>query len=300
MAVQPLNAAFYADPTSLDGLKREAAAQTPEGVREAARQFESLFTTMMLKSMRSATGQDPLFGSDQQDFYQDMFDQQMAVQLSRGKGLGLADMLVRQLMGGAAADATDATQGVGTVPSTGATGTTQGTGAASAATWPPRTQQDFISAIRPAATAAARELGVDPDTIIAHAALETGWGQSVPASADGQTSFNLFGIKAGAGWTGAAVASPTHEFAGGSLNEVSASFRAYASPEQSIQDYVGLLKSNPRYAGALGTGGDAAAFARGLQQGGYATDPDYVAKLSAVAARLKSGNARPINTTNAV
>src|SRR5262245_2761163 len=102
MAIAPLNTSFYADPASLDGLKQGGAAQSPQALREAARQFESLFTTMMLKSMRSATEGDPLFGSDQADFYQDMFDQQLAVELGKGKGLGLADMLVRQLMGGTA------------------------------------------------------------------------------------------------------------------------------------------------------------------------------------------------------
>jgi flagellar protein FlgJ len=60
-----------------------------------------------------------------------------------------------------------------------------------------------------------------------------------------------------------------------------------------------LLK-NPRYAAALGTGSDVAAFARGLAHGGYATDPDYVQKLTAVAARLKSGNSLPLNITNAI
>jgi flagellar protein FlgJ len=73
-----------------------------------------------------------------------------------------------------------------------------------------------------------------------------------------------------------------------------ASFRAYDSPEHSIQDYAGFLQSSPRYAGALNTGSDVGAFARGLQQGGYATDPDYVSKLTAVAARLKSRFGWPI------
>src|SRR6478609_5299227 len=101
MAIESASASFYADPAGLSGLKRGAADKTPEAIRETARQFESLFTTMMLKSMRDATPKDELFGSDQQDFYQDMFDQQMSMQLSKGKGLGLADMLVRQLMQGA-------------------------------------------------------------------------------------------------------------------------------------------------------------------------------------------------------
>jgi flagellar protein FlgJ len=299
MAIEAVNASFYADPAGLDGLKRQAGAQSPEALRTAAREFESLFTSMMLKSMRSASGDDPLFGSDQADMYQDMFDQQMATQLSRGKGMGLADMLVRQLMqrGGADApavqgsDAKDATTGTGLpVPAS---------GTPAASTWPPRNREDFISAIRPAATAAARELGVDADTIIAHAALETGWGQSMPAGADGQPSFNLFGIKAGNGWQGASVASMTREFTGGRMQAVSAGFRAYASPEQSIGDYVRLLKGNARYATALGTGSDVAAFARGLSDGGYATDPAYVAKLTAVAASLKGGKSRPIHHTSA-
>jgi flagellar protein FlgJ len=276
VAVAPLNTSFYADPASLGGLKRQAAAQSPEALREAARQFESLFTNMMLKSMRSASMGDPLFGSDQADFYQDMFDQQMAVQLSSGKGLGLADMLVRQLMGGTPVEA-----------------------AAPAANTPAQDQQDFVSALRPAATAAARELGVDPDAIIAHAALETGWGRSMPAGADGRSSFNLFGIKAGSGWNGAAVQSRTSEFASGRMQQVSARFRAYGSADESMRDYVRLIKDNPRYAAAIGTGSDVEAFARGLQRGGYATDPAYVEKLTAVAARLKSGNFLPITSTSA-
>ncbi len=281
MAIAPLDTSFYADPASLDGLKRQAGTQSPEALREVARQFESLFTNMMLKSMRSASMGDPLFGSDQADFYQDMFDQQMAVQLSSGKGLGLADMLVRQLMGGAPAQAS----------------TTTATDAAPA---PAPEHQDFVSALRPAATAAAKELGVDPDAILAHAALETGWGRSMPTGANGQQSFNLFGIKAGTGWSGPAVQSRTNEFADGHMQQVSAKFRAYGSPAEAMQDYVRLIKDNPRYAGAVGTGNDVAAFARGLQRGGYATDPAYVEKLTAVAARLKSGNFLPITSTHAV
>jgi flagellar protein FlgJ len=285
MAIEGLNNAFYADPANLNGLKRDAA-QSPEGLREVARQFESLFTTMMLKSMRSASEGDPMFGSDQADFYQDMFDQQLAVELGKGRGLGLADMLVRQLMGGTNAPGAVAAP---LLPNAGGTD--------AAASWPPRSQEDFISAIRPAATRAARELGVDPDIVIAHAALETGWGRSVPAGANGEPSFNLFGIKAGGQWRGEATASLTNEYQGGRMQQVSAEFRAYASPDESMQDYVRLLKGSPRYAAALDTGSDAGAFARGLASGGYATDPDYVAKLTAVAARLKGGNSLPLNTT---
>jgi flagellar protein FlgJ len=278
MAIAPTTASLYADPTSLNGLKRDAGSQSPEAIREVARQFESLFTSMMLKSMRSASMGDELFGSDQADMYQDMFDQQMAVQMASGKGIGLADMLVRQLMQGGAPAVAPADDAAAL----------------------PQSHADFVSALRPAATAAARELGVDPDAIIAHAALETGWGRSMPAATDGQSSFNLFGIKAGGSWAGNAVQSRTQEFMAGRMGEVSAKFRSYDSPGHAMQDYVRLLKDNPRYAGALGTGSDVAAFARGLQRGGYATDPDYAAKLTAVAAELKSGKVLPLNTTHAV
>jgi flagellar protein FlgJ len=292
MAIEGLNTSFYADPAGLDGLKRNAAEQSPQALREAARQFESLFTNMMLKSMRSATEGDPLFGSDQADFYQDMFDQQLAVELGKGRGLGLADMLVRQLQGKAGAGSSDPVDQLKMPDAASSSGAAQATD--SAANWPPRSRQDFVNAIRPAATAAASQLGVDPDTIIAHAALETGWGQSVPTGGDGRPSFNLFGIKASGDWQGAATLSGTHEFTAGRMQHTSASFRAYDSPEQSVGDYVRLLKGNARYAAALGTGSDAHAFARGLADGGYATDPAYVAKLTAVAARLKSGNFLPL------
>src|ERR1044071_10458053 len=82
-------------------LRRGAQENDPKVLKEAAKQFESLFTKMMLESMRKASFGDPMFGSDQGDMYQGMMDDQMAVQLSQGKGLGLADMLIRQLSHGA-------------------------------------------------------------------------------------------------------------------------------------------------------------------------------------------------------
>jgi flagellar protein FlgJ len=289
MAIDSLKPSFYADPAGLTALKRGAAAQTPDAIRETARQFESLFTTMMLKSMRDATPHDSLFGSDQQDFYQDMFDQQMAVQLSKGKGLGLADVLVRQLMQSAGV-----TEDVGGASGAGATNGQVSNAPPQAANWPPRTRAEFVEAVMPAAREAAAQLGVDPSLVVAHAALETGWGQSAPIGADGRPSFNLFGIKADSRWGGAATESRTLEFMNGGMQSLPASFRAYASPEHSINDYADFLKSNPRYASALNTGDDAAAFARGLQRGGYATDPDYVSKFTAVAARLKAQISQPI------
>jgi flagellar protein FlgJ len=252
-------------------LRRGAEANDPKVLREAAKQFESLFTKMMLESMRKASFGDPMFGSDQGDMYQGMMDDQMAVQLSQGKGLGLADMLIRQLSHGTAgSNQTEAPAG----------------NVIDAAR-----RQRFIDQVMPHAQAAARELGVDPRAVIAQAALETGWGTAQPADAGG-ASHNLFGIKAGASWHGASVVSDTTEYSGGQRGSENARFRSYEDVAESVADYVRVLKDNPRYAAALNTGSDVRAFATALQKGGYATDPDYAEKLVAVAGRL--GLAPPV------
>ncbi|HJS91846.1 MAG TPA: flagellar assembly peptidoglycan hydrolase FlgJ, partial [Steroidobacteraceae bacterium] len=294
-----------ADAGQLSALKQAAAKQSPQALREAARQFESLFVSMVLKSMQQANFKDPLFGSDQGDLYQDMYDDQMAAVMSRGKGLGLADMLVQQLRreGAGATDAAEASRPAGaTVPSgadtaahaaagiiraTTSTKDTAASGAAAEIPCPSGAQQTaFTQALWPDAQRAARQLGVSPITLLAQAALETNWGRSVPEDASGGTSNNLFGIKAASAWSGAAVASTTQEYSGGIATTVKARFRSYDSTRQCFQDYVELLKGSPRYAAALGAGNDVQAFGSALQQGGYATDPAYASKLTAVAGTL--------------
>ncbi len=313
----------YTDTKGLAALKRGAQAHDPKAIREAARQFESLFTRMMLKSMRQATSKDSLLSSDQQDFYQGMYDDQLAVEVSKGHGLGLADMLVQQLTraGLVPADTANASGSGAATPGTASSApaatkqlsgaSVSDTSAASAtasgtaqATWPATTQNDFVHAVWPAAEAAGRELGVDPRNIVAQAALETGWGRSVPADAQGNSSFNLFGIKAGEQWSGSSVGARTLEFSGGVPVVRMDKFRAYSSTTDSIKDYVNLLRNSPRYAAALNTGSDTGAFAAALSQGGYSTDPAYAQKLAAIAQNvdgmttgLKSAAARPIDPT---
>lgn len=280
----------------LSALKQAAANGNPQALREAARQFESLFTSMMLKSMQEANFKDPVFGSDQGDLYQEMYDDQVAAQMSKGKGLGLADMLVQQLrrggIGGAdPAGATSASSAGGTsaltssgAPRARASGAT--TASATDACPSSAQQAAFAQSLWPDAQQAAKQLGVNPVTLLAQAALETNWGRSVPQGAAGATSNNLFGIKASSAWSGPAVSNSTLEYSGGSASTVKAQFRSYGSAGQCFQDYVDLLKSNPRYAAALGTGSDVQAFGSALQQGGYATDPAYASKLTAVAGTL--------------
>lgn len=326
----------FTDLKGLADLKRDAKAEDPGALREAARQFESLFARMMLKSMREASFGDPLLGSDQQDFYQGMFDDQFALEMTKGRGLGLADMLVQQLSrAGLVAPTADAAKNpaapstapnsllnplaasrsttpakalemvelVDTAPEV-KIGTAELPVAAAAelpAAWPPASPEDFVRQLAPMAERAGRELGVDPRHILAQAALETGWGRAVPSDVEGRSSFNFFGIKAGRQWTGSAVAVRTLEFENGIPVPRRDRFRAYASPEECFDDYVALLRSNPRYSNALNTGADASAFASGLQRGGYATDPAYARKIAAIAQNLslsntplKSADARPM------
>ena len=287
MATTPVNnASVYGDFAGLEKLKSGAARNDAAAVRQVAQQFESLFARMMIKSMRDAIGKDPIFGSDQAQTYQGMYDDQLSLELTKGKGLGLADMLVRQLQ---QAGATPKAGSTGGGASTSSGGVQSGGAATRASGSPPASSADrasFISQVWPQARQAAQELGVHPVSLIAQAALETNWGRNVPRSATGASSNNLFGIKAGGGWSGASVSAGTQEFQDGAPRETNAAFRAYASPGESFQDYVALLKTSPRFGAALGSGASVASFATALQQGGYATDPDYAHKVTAVAGQV--------------
>jgi peptidoglycan hydrolase FlgJ len=284
----PVNdASVYGDFAGLEKLKAGVRGNDAAAIRQVAQQFESLFARMMIKSMRDAVGKDPIFGSDQAQTYQSMYDGQLSLELTRGKGLGLADMLVRQLQrsaavnGGAVAGSSAAASNPGAAVS-GLSGAAPGAPPASAAQ-----RASFISQVWPQAEEAARQLGVHPLGLVAQAALESNWGQSVPRGANGASSNNLFGIKAGSSWSGPAVSASTQEFSGGAARTLSAAFRSYSSPAQSFQDYVALLRGNPRFSAALGSG-SVPSFAGALQQAGYATDPDYAHKVTAVAEQVAS------------
>ncbi len=146
-------------------------------------------------------------------------------------------------------------------------------------------QQQFLASIRPHAEAAAAKLGVSPDIVAAHAALESGWGQRPLRNGTADTN-NLFGIKAGSGWQGDVAANMTTEYEHGAAVKKVEKFRSYPDQATAFRDYADMLASNPRYQKALNAGNDAHAFASGLARGGYATDPAYVQKLSKLAARI--------------
>jgi flagellar protein FlgJ len=313
MTISKTDAPAYTDLAGLSALKRGAGQNDPAAIRKVAEQFESMFTRMMLKSMRDAVGPDPMFGSDQQQMYQGMADDQLSVQLSKGRGLGLADMLIRQLqkLGVKGAGADSATGGAAPAPGAApGPGTASAPGAAAAAYSATQrattnaapasdtVKANFVHDLWPQAQQAGQQLGIDPRNLIAQAALETNWGQNLPQDAAGRSSNNLFGIKASADWTGSSVTNGTHEFQGGIASSTTSQFRAYATPAQSFQDYVALLRDNPRYSTALNTGDNVQAFAAGLQRGGYATDPDYASKIGAIAHKVGSALATATSETD--
>jgi peptidoglycan hydrolase FlgJ len=297
MTVSQTDAPVYTDLKGLTALKREAGTHDPAAIRKVAQQFESMFTRMMLKSMRDASGKDPMFGSDQADMYQGMADDQLAVQLSKGKGLGLADMLIKQLqrMGVQGAGAAGGT--VSGSKATAAYSTTQ-RATASASSVSDADKTNFVRDMWPHAQTAGQQLGVDPGNLIAQAALETNWGQNLPQDTAGRSSNNLFGIKASGSWTGAAVTNATQEYQNGTATSTTSQFKAYATPAQSFQDYVSLLRDNPRYSGALNTGSNVEAFASGLRRGGYATDPGYASKIAAIAHKVNGALASVTGVAN--
>lgn len=268
-----LNKALYADFQDLVALRADARKDSPGALAKVAAQFEALFTQMLLKSMRAASLGDGMFDSQQSDFYRDLFDQQVATEMSNGKGLGIAEILVRQL-GGA--------ERLGT-PATLAPERPQVERLDRRSDdWAPAGPVEFVKGLWPHAKRVAAKLGLEPAVLLAQAALETGWGQRMIRRSDGSSSFNLFGIKAGSKWTGDKVAVSTLEFEGGVASKQRAHFRAYESTAASFEDYAKLLRENSRYHQALGTGSDPGKFLGALQEAGYATDPDYAKKIGAI------------------
>jgi flagellar protein FlgJ len=132
---------------------------------------------------------------------------------------------------------------------------------------------------------ASRATGIPAKFMLGQAALESGWGRHEIRAADGSPSHNLFGIKATGGWQGRVVEVATTEYVNGVAQRKMEKFRAYDSYADAFSDYASLLSNNPRYRGVLANAGDASGFAWGLQRAGYATDPQYAAKLTRIIER---------------
>ncbi len=280
------------DPKGLQQLRHSnAKEQTPETLKAAAKQFESIFMNMMLKSMRSASSSigEGIFDNDQSKLYQGMLDQQLSTSLNGGYNLGLAEALVRQLSATAGfnvQEKSNSTQelNVPLRPQAPITPLEKpekfATQAVTTTTF--ETPLEFVRELWPLAQQTGKKLNVSPHAILAQAALETGWGKSVIKHPDGSNSFNLFGIKANTSWQGEKATVSTLEYNNGIAEREQAQFRSYSSYSESFDDYAKFLKENPRYAEVLKTGHSSQNFAVALQESGYATDPAYAKKIMAV------------------
>ncbi|OOG27126.1 flagellar rod assembly protein/muramidase FlgJ [Thioalkalivibrio denitrificans] len=317
-----LSRAFtYTDLQGFSDLRRMAREESPEAADAAARQFEALFIQMMLKSMREAMPVDSGMDGDQVKMYQGMFDQQIALEMSRGEGIGLRESLLRELSPVAPHSGEDRElampahrlpvrqapvnpwpEAVIRAPAVSDPAPAEQT-MPERDDWRPESPEAFVRDLWPHAERAARSLGVAPEVLLAQAALETGWGRHVIPNSDGTSSFNLFGIKADSRWDGPSARVQTLEYVNGVPERQRAAFRAYSSPAESFEDYVRFITSNPRYADALRQAPDAEGYLRGLQSAGYATDPAYADKILDILGRgtlpsvaaLKSAAEPPIS-----
>ncbi|MDR3390455.1 MAG: flagellar assembly peptidoglycan hydrolase FlgJ [Sulfuriferula sp.] len=277
-----ITSSLAADTQGLASLRRAAQDNSPEAIKTVAKQFEAVFMNMMLKSMREATPQDGMFDNDQTRLYTSMLDQQLS-QTMATRGIGLADVLARQL----SANAMTASQPAQT--SSGNTGVSSSeTGApnpmdTSVSVHAQSAQaQSFQNKLQAHAEEASRTTGIPAKFMLGQAALESGWGRKEILTADGSSSHNLFGIKAGPSWNGKTVDAVTTEYTNGVAQKRVQKFRAYDSYADSFRDYASLLRNNPRYQNVIANARDAAGFAQGLQQAGYATDPNYADKLTKI------------------
>lgn len=291
------DSAALGDFAGLARLRRGAAAGSPQATREVAQQFEAVFIGMMLKSMRAATPGDSLVDSDASRMARDLYDQQLAADLAKKGTFGVARMLLRQL-DPQAAGAEPVPSGDGVAPALDGNALAAlrriegirrdadldaATPASSLpAAFKPGTPDAFVREVWPHAQAAAGELGVRPEVLVAQAALESGWGRSVPRHADGRSSHNLFGIKADRSWNGARVENSTLEYVDGVPQRQVDGFRAYASWGESFRDYARFIQQNPRYKQALENAADSSAYLHELHRAGYATDPAYPAKIQRI------------------
>jgi flagellar protein FlgJ len=347
----------YNDLSSLNAISNMGEDKEAEALKEVAHQFESMFVGMMLKSMRDANAvfeEDNPLNTNESKFYRQMFDDQLALSMSQGEGIGLADSIYRQLK-----DQFNVQDPNGEEP-TREHAIREYTGENSFSTLKPNlnlaplnhtekpysitdslpqvksldeaghkveplntvapamiqprssinvtptkpdikvtptseqlgpitkqsafeTPQEFVDILWPVAQKVGEVMGVDPKAIVAQAALETGWGKHIIHKGDGQNSHNLFGIKADQRWDGGVANVSTLEYRDGIAQKEVAPFRVYESYEHSLKDYAKFVKESDRYQDAIENGESVKGYSEGLQQGGYATDPQYAKKIQRIA-----------------
>lgn len=294
------------DANGLNQLKRAAKENSPEALKAVAKQFESVLMNMMLKSMRDANPQDGAFDNEQSKMFTSMLDQQLSSNLS-AKGLGLADVLVRQLSKTAQTVMDNAGQAINNIPAsasdlvdsliaphlsndkkTNAVTPTDSTDKPAKSSGIGESISGFLKEMVQHAKAASQSTGMPSHLMLGQAALETGWGKKEIKAADGTPSYNLFGIKATGNWQGKVVEATTTEYINGVKQKRIEKFRAYDNYAESFKDFANMMKSNPRYQQVVANTHNVEHYAQAMQNAGYATDPAYAKKLSSVIQKIMS------------
>ena len=328
METNHLDKQNFFDLGNLDSLRKEALTSgdastdaSKAALKKAAAQFEAIFTQMLLKGMRKANeafeDKDSPFNSSGVKFFEEMHDQQLSTELSSNGSLGLADLIVQQLspesknfMPGSVLRTTNDifsdTQVGSALPheqknkqsdlivnNTKADIAEPKVDTAGSKTDSPtfKNAEEFVSSVWEHAKTAAQKIGLNPAVMVAQAALETGWGKHIINKSDGNSSNNLFNIKSDKSWEGEKASKVTLEFEQGAAVKKQASFRAYDSIKESVNDFVDFLTQNPRYKEALQNTAKPSDFLDSLQKAGYATDPNYASKIKQV---LKSSELKDI------
>ncbi|GAB1258126.1 flagellar assembly peptidoglycan hydrolase FlgJ [Aurantivibrio plasticivorans] len=291
----------YTDLHALNKINQLGRDDQSAALKALSEQFESIFMSLMLKSMRQASvpfEEGGLFNSEDVKFYRDMYDQQLTLNLSNSGGIGLAEAFYNQMQNQFADTQPQRSRHLDTVLSTPAkaTSTLGGDQLSSAKSQPLASDitnaplpsarfenysgqpEDFVTSIYPFMQQAAKQLGVEPDVLVAQSALETGWGKYIATDGNGFSSNNLFNIKADQRWNGNVVNVSTIEFRHGVAERERASFRQYESIQDSVRDYVDFIRNNPRYDSAL-KATNSEEYIQSLQESGYATDPEYADKI---------------------
>ena len=280
----------YTDLNQLQSIRQLGNEDKDAALREVSKQFESFFTQILLKSMRSANevfGEGSLFDSSEMNFYQDMYDNQLSISLSQNDGLGLSEVLYQQLKGqyinqqsstGELDNTVENLSTINTNPYRLPIETLQQRQQDQTQISQIETPDDFIEFITPYAKNVANKMGIDYRVLVSQTALETGWGRHVLNDSEGSSSFNFFNIKADSRWEGKSVSVPTIEYVNGVPQQEIANFRRYNTIIESFEDYFQFLEQ-PRYQHAMKQVDDPKAFVEALQQAGYATDPQYAQKI---------------------
>lgn len=304
---------FAYDVSGLNDLKQFASNRSPESIKQVAKAFEGIFIQMMMNCMRQAIPEGGLLPSSASQLFTSIFDQQIAQRASLGRGVGLADMLIKQMM----PEVQSATQmdlslpgnalfsdssyhvppkALGQMfyqklPSKRATYLDDGVLPSIEKLIEPAAGNmiNFVKFWLMPAKKASIQSGIPYEVIIAQAALETGWGQKQIKTEDGLPSYNYFGIKAGESWQGRRTAIQTSEYNDNKVTKMIDQFRVYDNPHEALKDYIQLLMKSQRYQSVVNAP-TAEHAALALQQVNYATDPNYATKLIQLIHRIKEVN----------